>query len=266
VKGVADYHIHTKFCHHATGEMEEYVRVASEKGFTEIGFADHAPASNGYDPVHRMDLSRFPDYVERIQRLRDEFTHMNIRLGIETDFYPGFQPFLERFLQNFPIDYVVGSVHFIDGLSVFMRDGLDFSRERERQLVRRYFALLDGGVRSGLIDVVGHLDLVKWIFPEMREEIHVGCCNVLDTIAKEGIVLELNTSGARKLPGEVYPGPDLLRIVHSLGIPVCLGSDAHNPEEVGEGFENAMILLEEVGYRSKGGRVKGLSVFLPERQ
>lgn len=265
MKGVADYHLHTKFCHHATGEMEEYVRVAVEKGLTEIGFADHAPASDGYDPAHRMDLSRFPEYVERIQRLRDEFTHMPIRLGIETDFYPGFESYLEGFLQNFPVDYVVGSVHFIDGLFVLMREGLNFSKERKRQLVRRYFTLVENGVRSGFVDVVGHLDLVKWIFPEMREEIRDAGCDVLNIVAEEGVVLELNTSGARKIPGEVYPGPDLLQVAHRLGIPMCLGSDAHTPEEVGAHFNDAVVLLEEVGYRNRGLWEGNLSVFLPGR-
>lgn len=42
---MTDYHIHTKLCGHAEGEMESYVEQSISKGLKEIGFSDHAPCS-----------------------------------------------------------------------------------------------------------------------------------------------------------------------------------------------------------------------------
>lgn len=261
MKNIADYHIHTKLCGHASGEMEDYVQEALKKGFGEFGFSDHAPAEEGYDPSHRMNLSRFPEYIENIQDLRDKFTNVNIRIGIEADIYPGFESFLEKLVQQFSVDYVIGSVHYIDELPVFLRELPSFTKREERQLIRNYFALVERGIRSGLINVLGHLDLIKWIFPESTEEILDAGSKVLETVSKNGPVLELNTSGMRKAPREVYPNPAFLKFASMLDIPICLGSDAHRPEEIGADFDNAFSLLEEIGYRCKGLSENGLKVF-----
>ena len=97
-QNLGDYHIHTEFCHHASGNMEAYVESAIRKGIPEIGFADHAPAKPGFDPVHRMNLDEFPIYVKKVIKLRDRFPQMCILLGIEADIYPGFESYLEDFL------------------------------------------------------------------------------------------------------------------------------------------------------------------------
>jgi len=261
---IADYHIHTKKCHHAFGEMEDYVRVAVSKGFEEIGFSDHAPALGGYDPAHRMDISQFSEYVHAVQKIQQQFPQINIRLGIETDFYKGFEPFLEWLLKEFPVEYVIGSVHFIDHIPIFHTDQAGFSSHEKINLVRKYFTLLKRGVGSGLVDIVGHLDLVKWLFPDTREEIINEGLDLLKVIAELGIVLELNTSGLRKQPGEMYPSSDLLNAALDLGIPICLGSDAHRPGEVGANFKEASMQLQSAKSLCSTTLRKGLQGFIPE--
>ena len=227
--------------------MEAYVQQAIAQGLDEIGFADHAPAHPGYDPAHRMTLSQFPEYVQDIWRLRNAYPDMPIRLGIETDFYPGFESFLERLLHDFPVEYVIGSVHFIDRYSIFSEANLP-SREEEQQVILRYFMTIRQGIQSGLIDIVGHMDLVKWMLPYAHDKIYAAGIDVLHAIADKGLTLELNTSGLRKHPADFYPCEDLLRMACSLDIPVCLGSDAHQPQEVGADFDRAMALLKKTGY------------------
>ncbi len=40
-----DSHMHTRYCHHAVGTMEEYVLCAIDKGLEEIVFLEHMEAS-----------------------------------------------------------------------------------------------------------------------------------------------------------------------------------------------------------------------------
>ncbi len=260
---LADYHLHTKFCHHASGEMESYIHEAIAGGFEEIGFADHAPADEGFDPKHRMTHSQFPEYVDQVQKLRRSFPSFPIRLGIEVDLYPGFEKHLEKLRQEHPIEYVIGSVHLIEDFFVFTTDPVHLSKESERQLIHHYFDQIEAGVHSGLIDIVGHLDVIKWALPHAKEEIVALGRKVLETIAQKKVAIELNTSGLRKRPGEMYPHKELLQIAHALDIPVCLGSDAHKPQEVGSNFKKAKALLHELGYRGKGMTKGSLMTFLP---
>ncbi|MFH1943398.1 MAG: histidinol-phosphatase HisJ family protein [bacterium] len=261
----ADYHIHTALCRHATGDMEAYVLEAEAKGLKEIGFSDHAPAEEGFDPNHRMVLSQLPEYVKRVSELRKAFPAIAVKLGLEVDIHPGFESLLETMLREFPVDYVIGSVHFIDGTLVHM-EHQESSIEGRNRLVRRYYEILEQGIRSGLIDIVGHLDLVKWAFPGMKEHIRLGGNDILRAIQEEDLILEVNTSGWRKPPREVYPSPDLIRAACSMDIPVCFGSDAHSPEEVGADFDRGTALLEDAGYCREVLGNHRLRIFLPEEE
>ena len=71
----------------------------------------------------------------------------------------------------------------------------------------------------------------------------------LDRIARTGVAMELNTSGLNKQVPEMNPFPEMLIEMHRRGIPVVIGSDAHTPERVGDGFHPALDLLERCGYR-----------------
>ncbi len=259
----ADYHLHTKRCRHASGEMNSYVEEASAKEFEEIGFADHAPADEGFDPRHRMTWDQFHGYVSEIEKLRSQFPSMTIRLGIEVDLHPHFEPLLERLRKEYPVEYVIGSVHFVDDFFVFTTDPVTLPAEDEDRLIRRYFELIEQGVRSGLIDVVGHLDMIKWPLPHAKEKLLTEGKKTLEQIAQTGVAIELNTSGLRKHPGEMYPCEDFLRFARTLEMPICLGSDAHRPTEVGADFDKALDLLGRMSYRREVVMKNGLRAFQP---
>lgn len=260
---LADYHIHTKLCRHAEGEMEEYVQAAILAGLEEVGFSDHAPVLDDYDPVHRMTWDDFPTYCNTVQHLKEKYSQITIRLGVEADVYPGFERSLEILLKSCPIEYVIGSVHFMDGEAVFKRpDSFPTSKENEA-FVHKYFERLTHGVRSGLFDVVAHTDVVKWNFADFKGLIHDLAGTFLESVRDAGMAIELNTSGLRKKPCEMYPSRQILEIASRSSIPVILGSDAHRPEEVAANFEEAVALLHGCSYKNPRRMTKNLMAFQP---
>ena len=70
----------------------------------------------------------------------------------------------------------------------------------------------------------------------------------LDRIAATGIAMEMNTSGFSSPIQQMYPGYEILEMMKQRGIPIVLGSDAHQPEFVASFFEPALEMLVEVGY------------------
>ncbi|MBN2028894.1 histidinol-phosphatase, partial [bacterium] len=229
----------------------------------EIGFADHAPAKKGFDPEHRMTLDQFSEYVREIQKLRTQFPSIIIRLGIEVDLHPDFEDVLNRLRQNYPIEYVIGSVHFVEDFFVFSTEETHRSNRPEETLVHQYFQLIDQGIESGLVDVIGHIDVIKWALPHAKMKIFSEGQRILEHIAERGLIIELNTSGLRKHPGEMYPAEDFLRLAHTWGIPICLGSDAHRPQEIGADFDKAYDLLKRIGYCREAILKNGLRGFVP---
>jgi len=244
-----DYHVHTSLCKHARGLPEAYAAEASSKGISEICFADHCPNPDGFDPAHRMDMEQFPLYRAQVEGLGKK-RGVEFLLGVEADYYEGCEGFLESWLPEQGLDLVLGSVHFIHGW------GFDDPAQQyiweQADLVsvwRSYFDLVGKMVDSGLFDVVAHLDLPKKFGHRPPDkELREMAAPILDRIARKGMGLEVNTSGLRRPVKEIYPSPMLLSMAGERDIPICFGSDAHRPEEIGAGFDEALERAREAGY------------------
>ncbi len=244
-----DYHIHTHLCHHAEGEPSEYRMEARRQGIQEICFADHAPNPDEYDTQHRMELQEFKKYSDMIAALPDDKAP-KVLFGIEADYYEGCERFLRQWLPAQGFDLVIGSVHYIKDW------GFDNPEQRNvwdsidvTATWREYFALIGKLVDSGLFDVVGHLDLPKKFghrIPDnpMKEMVKP----VLDRIARANMGIEINTSGLRRPVHEIYPSALILSMARERDIPICFGSDAHSPEEVGFAFGHALKTANDIGY------------------
>ena len=245
--GLYDSHLHTPLCGHATGTPREYAQAALDAGLAGLCFTDHMPMPEWYDAPWRMRRDQLARYVEEVRAVQQEFAgQLNVRLGLEADFHPGTERYVEEVLGEYPWDYVIGSVHY---LGAWGFDNPEFVDEYERrdlgQLYRHYAALVEGAARSGLFDAIGHLDLPKKFGHRAPDD--SALLRVLDVVAGLGLALDFNTAGWRKPVAEAYPAPNLVRAAAERGIPFVLGSDAHAPGEVGYRFGDALELIREAG-------------------
>lgn len=234
--------------------MADYVEAAAAAGFGEIGLSDHSPIYHlGPDPQARprVAMSQFelPRYVRSMMEVRDAFAgRISVRMGVESDYVLGWDEHYRALWSRFPLDYVIGSVHWLYGdWSIFSRT-LPEGRDLE-EVYAEYLRYTQAAARSGAFDVIGHLDCIKtngwrpeaWRTPLLEETVQV--------LAETGVTIEFNTSGWRKPVADCYPGPELLELCCQAGVPVTFGSDAHRPEDVGFEWDRAVPLLREVGYR-----------------
>lgn len=244
-KKPGDYHLHTQLCRHALGTVDQYVRAAREQGLDEICFTDHIPLPLGKDPEHRMSFDDVDLYLEMVESSRRRNPNLSVLTGIEADFIDGHATFLQDFLSAHPFDLVIMSVHFIDHWprNQWVFD-FHFDEHSIRDIYHDYFQAMIRGVDTGLFDVVGHLDLIKQPgFPVMDSNPgDIG--DLLDAVARQGMAVELNTSGLRKPISEYYPSWDIVEQILERGIPVTLGSDAHSPDQVGFGFDGLLSRLK----------------------
>ena len=114
---IADIHTHTALCKHAEGEPEEYLAAALALGESYYGVADHCPFPAGFEPEWRMDESEFPQYRRIIRDLRAKAagTGLTVLYGMEMDWAPGRRAEVEAKLAAEPLDYIIGSIHCVDG-------------------------------------------------------------------------------------------------------------------------------------------------------
>jgi histidinol-phosphatase (PHP family) len=242
-----DTHIHTPLCRHARGEPEEFAEVAASRGLAGIVVTCHNPMPDGFSADTRMSAEEMPEYLAMVDRARAAMAgRADVRLGVESDYYPGVEGFLENQLRSAPFEYVLGSVHPI------VRDYIDlFSRGSALDLQRTYFEHLAMAAETRLFDALSHPDIIKIVTPDEwdLDRIRGDIERCLDRVAKTGTAMELNTSGVIKdAYPEMNPGPGILLAMRERGIPAVIGSDAHEPHRAGEGFREALALLQEAGY------------------
>ncbi len=239
-------HMHTPLCKHATGEPEDYAAVAAERGLKGIVVTCHNPTENGWSPDVRMSLAEFDDYVAMVERARQAWAgRVDVRLGLESDYVPGMEPWLEKVHGMAEFHYVLGSIHspLRDYKArYFNGDMLAYQRT--------HFEHLALAAETGLFDALAHADLVKIIAPAQwqPERLMDDIRHCLDRIAAADMAMELNTSGLNKPLAEMHPGRPILEEMYQRGIPVVVGADAHEPKRVAANFEDALDLLAEIGY------------------
>lgn len=250
-----DYHLHTKMCGHATGEIEEYLAAAQRRGLAEIGFSDHLPLyflpPGESKPGYAMPADGIPAYVGAVRKLQDKGGPVRVKLGVEADYIPGQENRLQKLLNDHPFDYVTGSVHFIDGWSFDAPAEIaQYSKWDLWELYEKYFTLVQQAALTGLFDIMAHPDLIKKFnfFPagnllSLYED-------TARAFQRAGVCVEVNTAGLRYPVQEIYPAPEFLQIAFQYGLPVTLGSDAHRPDQVGAGFDLAIALIKAAGYKS----------------
>lgn len=244
-----DFHIHTPLCGHAGGEIEEYVLAAREKGLPEMGFADHLPLFHIDDPTLAMPHDDLPVYVDQVHELQQLHSDFPIRLGIEADYISTHMDDIAQALARHEFDYIYGSVHFIE------RWGFDQSRfkfEFERRdiddVYRSYFQLVMDAARTGLYDIMTHLDVVKKYGHRPESDMSELYHDVARTLKKSNVAIELNASGLHKPVAEIYPSLDILRIMNEHGVPITFGSDAHKPSQVARDFDKLLLHARAAGY------------------
>ena len=240
-------HSHTPLCKHARGEPEDYAAVAEARGLKGLIITCHCPLPDSISHAVRMAPEQYDDYVALVARARAKFAgRVDVRLGLESDFYPGVEPWLEKLHARVPLHHVLGSVHtqVPDYRAQYFRgDYFDYQQT--------YFEHLAQSAETGLFDTLAHPDLVKneapqeWLFARIEPFIQ----RALDRIAKTGVAMELNTSGVNKALPEMNPGPHFLEMIRARGIPVVIGADAHRPERVGDGYAVALRQLAALGFR-----------------
>ena len=246
----ADYHTHTPLCRHATGEPTELAAQAARLGLPEIGFSDHAPMPQDAFDDWRMRASDLVDYVARVEQARREHPKLVIKLALEVDYLPGGEDWVRDLAARHPWDYFIGSVHYLAD-SWAIDNPAEIARWKDREPMEvwtAYFDRLTQAAESGLFDIIGHVDLCKKFSYYPREDCTPLFDRFLQAAKRHGLVIELNTAGLRKDCREIYPSPRIVHLASQFGVPICFGSDAHAPGEVGLNFAEAVQLARSAGY------------------
>lgn len=247
-------HCHSRYCGHGAGEIAEYARNAHDAGLTTLAFTEHYPLSKKFDPVGYLSVPEadMGAYIDAVRKQQEVYPDMDILLGIELDYLgdyedrPDWQDGLDQF------DLVLGSVHFVDAWPFddpAQRGAWDEPGATDRIWGRYVDLWCDAAADKSLrFDIMSHPDLAKKFgyYPTFDLAPHY---ERMAEAAKAGErMVEVNTSGSYYACKEIFPTLDLLKEFRRAGIPVTVGTDAHDPAHVTRDIEKGYQLARDAGY------------------
>eukprot|EP00050_Salpingoeca_kvevrii_P018409 m.73980 g.73980 ORF g.73980 m.73980 type:complete len:311 (-) comp8041_c1_seq4:173-1105(-) len=261
-------HSHSgQFCCHASGTLAEMVASAIGNKMRVFGLSEHMPRYRECD-LYPEEIAagmtvdglsqQFGAYVAEARRLQAvHASEITLLVGMETELCrPESIADAQRVRAENKLDYVVGSVHHVNGIPI------DFSQELFdsavaalggfEPLALSYFKHVRELIEGLQPEVVGHLDLLRLFLPD-DYEFSPAVLEAADAAIRAGVAVgslfEINTSGLRKKLGDPYPARGMLQRILEMGGRVTLSDDSHNPTQVAVCYGEVLPCLEAAGVR-----------------
>ena len=249
--------------------LDYYFEEGKKRGIERFGMVDHLYRFTEFrsyyekhmvlddSPLGRMQqywldrvcVTSIEPYLDAVRRAKA--AGYPVSLGVEADFFPGGEEELGALLAQYELDYVIGSVHFVDGWGFDNPEAQELFENRDLvELYAKGFEYVKMAARSGLFDIIAHLDNLK-VFNYRPDESQLLPLyeDVAKTLKEADVATEINTGLAYRYPvKEACPSPSFLQILNKHGVPITMSSDSHFPDDIGTLLDEAMDLLEEAGY------------------
>lgn len=220
--------------------------AAEQKGLRVLGLSEHVFQME--EMRHTLQhlkpegpVTTFKTYIEDVNAAATQ-SNITIRLGLEVDFIPEKNELIHSCIQEYNWDFLIGSVHEINGLQYEFDH--KWNREEGETLWLRYFELQRSAIKSGYFSVISHpvrLRVTNPFLPPTFEE-------ELDQLAAEAkfhdIALEMNGYDMLHYHSVVKRLAKACLLHHT---PVSVGSDAHVPRGIAQAHQRTEEMLRDLG-------------------
>lgn len=249
-----DFHIHSNTSSDSKMSIKEIYQEAERKGLTNICITNHHQPEEVKHNEFRQSLTdealiKFRSDVKEAKKLGKT----KIFCGIEMSYSPEDEEYIRQFLQKNKFDFVLGSIHYLDGWVISdpsNRGKIDVSLHEIMR--KKYFEVLKKMIKTKLFDVVAHIDIYKRTFTENHfEKERTEWEEVAKLLLENDVGFEINTSRTREVPGETYPEKNVMELLVKKGVKkITTGSDAHRVEDIGRRLAEAESLLKNLGVKN----------------
>lgn len=259
-----------QFCDHATDDLEDIIKRYIELNFSWIGITEHTPAIStalldpgqielGLSP--ELLLKTFTSYMDECRHLQNKYqSQLKIFAAMEIETYSGYKQFVPFLLERYQPDYIVGSIHFVDDISI------DYSQKTYAQAVQqqgsidklycRYFDQQYEMLNLFRPAVVGHFDLIRIFDPGYKSRLQKPAIwqrikRNLELIKEFDLILDLNLRALVKGADEPYISRPILELARGMDIAVVPGDDSHGVKSVAGYMDQGISLLTELGFSTQ---------------
>jgi histidinol-phosphatase (PHP family) len=244
-----DCHIHIERGEYTLDWINEFVKVAVKRGLNEIWLLEHCYRFREFLPMydsvciysdninkwfHSKAVFDIIDYLRLIDSVRSQKWPVNIKFGLEVCYFKQFENLVYSETKDKDLDFLVGSVHFIDDFAY------DHNPEHRVSVnvdnaYRRYFETSIDLAESRLYSGIAHPDCIKLFGHKPSFALNDYYDRLAAVLAKNNMYVEQNSGSFRRCPDTSELGMDagLIKSIKKHGVKIKTASDAHSPEDVG---------------------------------
>ena len=168
------------------------------------------------------------------------------------------KPFLNDYKEEgperkFEFDFIMGSAHFIGSPLKYFSD---YKEKGDDWMIEEYFSSIKNAIKSGLFDVIGHPELIKYFIDKNFNYYSKHIEEIVDLLLKNNVAIDLNTDYLRnsktgKIEKErLNPGLEMLAMCKEKNVPLVIGSDAHSPKKLANNFSDTFEILKDIGIKT----------------
>lgn len=246
-----DYHMHSRNSCDTNIPMHEMCERALELDIPEIAFTEHY---NEHQGDICKDKYSPENYFRDLEECRTRYAPhgLTIRAGLEVGEGHLYQSEVETMLSAYPYDFVLGSLHWTRGESIF--NPQYFSARSAHDAMTQYFIELAEMAEVSDYDCLSHIDVCKRFAYNVYNHFSITDWEnvvrpVLAAVIKRGKGIEINTSALRMPVAQVHPGAECIQWYREMGGEVLtIGSDSHNPRQLGTGLDVALDVARAAGF------------------
>lgn len=252
------FHSHTQFCD-GRANMEDFAIAAVKAGFKHYGFSPHSPVP--IESPCNMTFESVEEYLKETDRIKRKYGEaVKFYAGMEIDFLGEQWGPSHEYFKSLPLDYRIGSVHFIPDKHGEMID-IDGSAERFKQnmslhfdndikyVVETFYEESCAMVEAGGFDIIGHFDKIaqnaSYYQPGIEdEEWYERLVNrLISIICDRKPIVEINTK-SKTAHDRIFPSERHLTKLVATNVPIIVNSDAHEPSLIDASRCYALDLLK----------------------
>lgn len=245
-----DCHIHSNFSADSTLDASCACETAIISGLDGVAFTDHLD----FDYPDETFLIDFAQYISDISLIRSKYDkRLKVLKAIEVGIQPHVLEDSLNVVNSYDFDYVLASVHIIDGIDPY-RNRKYYGKDKTEAYGRYLEEILFMVKNFKSFDMVGHFDyIIRFASYADRTLRYADHHEILDAIIKELILqgrgFELNTRAYTDSPADAEYDIELLKRYRQLGGElICLGSDAHRAGHIAGRFEYFAQMIRDAGF------------------
>ena len=246
-----DCHIHIERGDYTLDWIEKFVDTAVSRSIDEIWLLEHCYRFEEFVPMygeicsasdyiskwfnHKAGVLRLADYIQLVEEARRKSWRVKIKFGLEVCYFKEFEELVRDITKSINIDFVVGSVHFIDDFAFDHKPehwaGVDVDNA-----YRRYFQTSVDLAKSGIYSGIAHPDCVKLFGHTPTFPLDEYYDALAAALAKSGMYAEQSGGIYCRCPDTAKLGMDagLIAALQNHEVKIQTASDAHSPEDVGK--------------------------------